>query len=862
MSRFVREAKSASGLNHPNIITIHEIGESEEIHYIATEFIDGKTLNEYAKDSPLNNKSMLDIAIQVASALDEAHQAGIIHRDIKPDNIMVRKNGLVKILDFGIAKLTATPTTDTEAATAIQSQTQAGMIIGTPNYMSPEQARGKVVDQQTDIFSFGVVLYEMLSGNSPFQGETVSDVIAAVLTKEPERLIEMPAELEKIVHKTLQKDKQERYQTVKDLLSDLREVKQELEFRKKLEQTSSPDREEQQTQILKATTTAEDNRKSQIQNLKSVVVLPFSNIGADAEEDYFSDGLTEEVISDLSKIRSLHVISRNSAMKLKGTEKDLKTIAEELNVQYVLDGSVRKAGDKLRISVQLIDGATDANLWAEKYNGSLEDIFDIQESVSRSIAEALQITLTTGEIKQIEERPIADAQAYDLYLRARTHFQKGNPEALDHSIELLKQGLDLIGDNELLYAALGYTYYFYFRWVSKIDENYLRLANECMEKTFAIDPDSSHGFSLKGNLSFSEGDIAESIRSLQKAVELQPANTEALLMLSLNNAYVGRIEDSLKYSRELYQLDPVSSINTFMTGVGFAYKGEFSEALIMAYRALEMNPTSPLEIWSVCILEAWGGKFDKAIAHADQLAEIAPGWVYTEQALFLKHALLGEKELALQHYTPDFDKEAKYDCHFALHIAHCFALIGEKERALDFLTLSVRNGMLNYTFIGKYDSLLENIRDEQRFKDLIIEAKRRFEEIYPKADSESQKTLIRGESATPEEPKTQILKAATEAENTGKITGSEEGFRVAVLPFKYRGGSDEIEALAEGLSEEIVTGLSRFPYLRVISRSMSLSGEIDTGERANERRGIWHTLCFGRKFAKGRHNGSGRGAAC
>ena len=261
MNRFIREAKSASALNHPNIITIHEIGESAGTHFIATEFIDGKTLNEYAKAKSPDIKSVLDIAIQVASALDEAHRAGIVHRDIKPDNVMIRASGLVKILDFGIAKSLVETSSDEEAATAIQAQTQAGMIVGTPNFMSPEQARGKCVDHQTDIFSFGVVLYEMLSGEQPFAGETVSDVIAAVLTKEPPRLSGIPRELAEILNKTLQKDKRNRYRTAKDLLTDLQEAKEELSINSRLKRTSSPNFEEPQTQILKSPKTAEANPK-------------------------------------------------------------------------------------------------------------------------------------------------------------------------------------------------------------------------------------------------------------------------------------------------------------------------------------------------------------------------------------------------------------------------------------------------------------------------------------------------------------------------------------------------------------------------------------------------------------------------
>ena len=261
MSRFVREARSASALNHPNIITIHEIGESDGTHFIATEFIDGKTLDEFTKTNPLNLKSALEIAIQIASALDEAQAAGIVHRDIKPDNVMIRASGLVKILDFGIAKLTEAnkpSVADSDAATVIDSGTTPGMIIGTPNYMSPEQAKGKDVDARTDIFSFGVVLYEMIARHLPFKGETAIEMIGAILKDEPKPLpTDIPAEIKKIIGKCLRKDREERYQTIKDVLIDLKDVKQDLEFQDKLERSVVPNDDENKTQILKATTVDE-----------------------------------------------------------------------------------------------------------------------------------------------------------------------------------------------------------------------------------------------------------------------------------------------------------------------------------------------------------------------------------------------------------------------------------------------------------------------------------------------------------------------------------------------------------------------------------------------------------------------------
>ena len=638
---------------------------------------------------------------------------------------MVREDGLVKVLDFGLAKLTADGVNDPESETRIHSQTEPGMIMGTVAYMSPQQARGQTLDRSTDIWSLGVVLYELLSGRQPFRGETPTDTLANILQREPEHLniVGLPPDLAQIVGKMIAKDLAERYSTVADVVTDLRRLQKRIEFEAHFKQTPLPDlRTEAPTQVMQSGTSRTSSSK------QSIVVLPFTNINADQENEYFSDGLTEELISDLSKVRSLRVISRNSAMRLKGTTKDLKTIATELSVRYVLDGSVRKAGQNLRISVQLIDGLSDENLWSEKYNGTLADIFEMQENVSRSIVDALKITLSADEERELAERPIADAEAYDLYLQARSQFLQGVPAALDRSIELLTKGLDLIGENELLYAALGYSHYVYFRWISKLDANRIRLANECMQKAFALNPSSSHGFVLKGLLSYSEGNMAEAIRSLKKGLEVQPNNTEALFWLSVNSSHVGANEAATKYADQLLVLDPLLPINTVIKGVVYIYRGEFSQALPWIYQGLAMDPSSLLLIWTAAIVEAWVGRPDEAITHVDKLAEIAPDWVYTQHGLFLKHGLRGERELALKYDTPELTKEAAHDCHFALHVAHCFALVHENEKALDFLELSVRTGMVNYPFLNKFDPLLENIRNEERFKSVMAEAKRASED--------------------------------------------------------------------------------------------------------------------------------------
>jgi non-specific serine/threonine protein kinase len=737
MERFVREAKAAAALNHPNIAHVYEIDESDGTHFIAMEFIDGVTLRAKIHHEETSLPKLLKYLTQVAEGLNKAHAVGIVHRDLKPDNIMITIDDYAKVLDFGLAKLVepqkgfgSSRSNSSEVATAIlQQQSIAGMVMGTAGYMSPEQASGRVheIDHRSDIFSFGCILFEAASGQRAFGGKDALDSIHKIVHAPTPVLKDVnplaPEDLQRVVRRCLAKEADKRYQSMKEVAIEIEDLQLELKnqagsFR------STPKKEQSGIQF---------NSSSQT----SLLVLPFTNNSADEENEYFCDGLTEELISDLSKVRSLRVISRNSAMRLKGIAKDTRSIASDLNVQYVLAGSVRKAGQSLRISVELIDGVADANLWSEKYQGTLADIFEMQESVSRSIVDALKITLSDDEQRQMEERPIADPRAYDLYLKARAQFLQGVPSALDRAIELLNQGLRIIGENELLYAALGYSYYFYFRWVSKLNENYLRLANECMEKTFALNPKSSHGLTLKGLLSYSAGNITEAIRSLKQARAVEPTNTEALLWLAVNNSYIDDYKAAMKYADEARLLDPLLPINTLIKGVVYLYHGEFTEALIWANRGLAMDPLSPILIWSAAIVKAWCGKTDEAIAHVDDLAKILPEWVYTQHGLFLKHAMRGEQELGLQYATPELIAEARHDCHFALHVAHCFALIRENDKAFEFLELAVRKGMLNYRFLGEIDPLLENLRNEERFRELMKEARALSSEAVARLSGQS-----------------------------------------------------------------------------------------------------------------------------
>jgi serine/threonine protein kinase/tetratricopeptide (TPR) repeat protein len=695
LARFQLEAEAISALNHPNIATIYDIGEADGAHFLALEYLPGGTLKTLlralkAEGRELPIADVAGYAAQLAEGLAHAHGAGIVHRDIKSDNVMLTADGKAKITDFGLAKLRGA-----------SQLTKSGSTLGTLAYMAPEQMRGEEVDARADLFSLGVVLFELLTNRMPFRGEHEAAIMYSVLHEEPlppeQFRSDVPAHLRTVISRALRKDPSARYQSAGEVLADLR--------------------------------TASAAMPARAPEQKSIVVLPFDNLSPDKENEYFSDGLTDEIIADLSSVRSLRVISRTSAMRLKGSGKDVRTIALDVGVRYVLEGSVRKAGQSLRITAQLIDGASDATLWTEKYSGTLEDVFEIQEKVSRAIVGALKVVLSTEEERRIEARPIGNAQAHDLFLRARQELQRGIPASLDKSIALLNEGLALVGENEYLYAALGHTYYSYFRWISKVDASYLSRAAEYVQKVFALNPSSSHGFTLQGMIYGSQGDVGAAIRSLKRASAIDPSNAEAHLWLAASSAYAGKVEDAAKAAVSLASIDPFTPITHIIQGVGQVYQGDFEGALPWMKRAYEMDPQSPLTVWTLLIMLAWSGRTDAAAALADELARLAPGWVYTHHALFLKHALRGEKSLALSYDTAELALEAKYDLHFSLHVAHCFALVGEKEKALDYLEHAIRMGLINHPFLSRFDPLLEGIRGEARFTALMNEAKQRMDQL-------------------------------------------------------------------------------------------------------------------------------------
>src|SRR3989442_13653678 len=430
LKRFQQEARAVVGLNHPNILTVYEIGEDHSTHYIASELIEGETLRQRLLRGRMQLSEAVDIAIQVASALAAAHQAGIVHRDIKPENIMLRPDGYVKVLDFGIAKLAEQelPTTMPRDEALLLVETNLGSILGTVRYMSPEQACGAPVDKRTDIWSLGVVLYEMVTGHEPFTGDTPRGVMTSILEKEPPPLTSYirhtPSELQHIASKTLRKDRTERYQSVSEMLQALKNLRHKLELKAAplwLRWIRSPFALVF-VLLVSAITLAlpfyrHRNLTTSSAPKESIAVLPFENLSEDKGNAYFAEGIQEEILTRLASIADLKVISRTSTQQYQSKSRNLREIAKQLGVANILEGSVQKAADQARVNVQLINAQTDSHLWAETYDRKLTDIFGVDSEIAKGIAESLQAKLTVREQQALAVKPTNNLEAYDAYLR-------------------------------------------------------------------------------------------------------------------------------------------------------------------------------------------------------------------------------------------------------------------------------------------------------------------------------------------------------------------------------------------------------------------------------------------------------------
>jgi len=696
LARFEREARTLASLTHPNLAAIYTVDEHQGRPFIVMELLEGRTLRDCIHARALSQGQIVDLAIQIADALDAAHARGVVHRDIKPENIVVSDSGHAKVLDFGVAKLLHEAAAGaTAAATGV---THFGSTIGTVAYMSPEQVRGEAVDGRSDLFSLGLVLYEMATGRQAFVGHTSGLIFDAILNRAPVLPLEinpdMASALQRIVIKLLEKDSRRRYQTAGELRADLQRLRRELESGSRAQTTP----------------TIEKN---------SIVVLPFTDISATRDHEYFADGLTDEIITDLSQIRQLRVISRNSTIQLKGSGRDLKTIAADLNVQYALEGTVRTAGTNLRVTAQLVDAVSDEHLWAEKYAGTLEDVFEIQETISRRIVDALKMTLSPQEDRRLAERPLGDVRAYECYHRARHEIYKFTRDGLDRALSFIQSALSVIGDNELLQASLGIVYWQYVNGALTLDEAYLDKAEECAARVLQRNRESAVGHELRGLVEYARGRRHDAVRSLRHACTIDSNCWYALAELERIACSSGHETDARALLEQMLATDPLSMI-THVAGVAAAIQFGRPEAHYeTARRFLEAAPEWAMLRSIHALSRIHAGHPDDA----RRIAEAAPPedvpTLSGQICAFLTHALAGRPDKALPCFSDDAKTAARRVEYWSWCLAQCFALIDDRDTALDWLENAVNRGLINYPLLSRHDRILRRLHGHPRFDALL-----------------------------------------------------------------------------------------------------------------------------------------------
>ncbi len=620
LKRFEQEAHAVVALNHPNILTVYEIGEDHSIHYIASELIEGETLRQRLMRGRMEVGEAVDIAIQVASALAAAHQTGIVHRDIKPENIMLRPDGYVKVLDFGIAKLAEqeVPATMAKDEALLLVETNLGSILGTVRYMSPEQACGEHVDQSTDIWSLGVVLYEMVTGQTPFTGDTPAEVMFSILKKEPLPLTryvaDAPIELQQIISKTLRKDREERYHNAHELLVALKNLRRKLEVEAELERSTTArswlHRKPALAAFLVLLLAAalalalpfywHRNLATRLPPEKSIAVLPLQNLSEEKENAYFADGVQDELLSNLAKIKDLKVISRTSVMQYKsGITRNLKEIAQQLGVSNVVEGSVRRSGNRVRVSVQLIDARTDRHIWVQNYDRTLADSLALQGELATEIAAGVGATLSPQEKARVEAKPTNNTAAYDAYLRGRA-FKTGVAwsENAEGAIRSYQEAVKLDPNFTLAWAYLSCAQIGTYWSGNDHSPAALAPAKDSLDHALALDPNLPETHLALGYYRYyGQRDFPGALAEFQQAEQGLPNNVAILQAMVLIQRRLGHWEEAIEAGRRAVELDPRNAVSSIVLAETYRCVRRFHEQLATADRLLALEPTNGDAIW-------------------------------------------------------------------------------------------------------------------------------------------------------------------------------------------------------------------------------------------------------------------------
>jgi eukaryotic-like serine/threonine-protein kinase len=606
LRRFEREAQAASALNHPNICTIYEIDESEGLHFIAIEFLDGETLKDHIARGRFAAAEAVPVAIQICRALEAAHAAGIIHRDIKPANIFLTSGGATKVLDFGVAKRVGLELaregkkpSAADMTTVDRALTVTGATVGTVAYMSPEQTRGEIVDSRTDLFSLGAVVFEMVTGRRPFTGETVAEIFSAIQNHPPlptEKLVsQLPPMLSNVVSKTLEKKREERYQRAEDLRLDLEQLAARLESSKRRVPRMIAAAFALVLTVGIGVGVWEWSHPEGTGAIRSLAVLPLENLTGDPAQEYFADGMTDALITNLTKVGSLRVISHASAMHYKGMRKTLPEIARELNVNAVLEGSVIRSGDHVRISAQLVDAARDQNLWAQDYERDVQDVLRLQSEVAWDVVTQIQAKLTPEERQRIVTYGHCAPRAHDLYLQGMYHFFKAAPDAApeeyDRSRDYFEQAV--AADPACADAYVGRAYYYALASDDGLippSEGWPKVRSND-QKANALDPNNAVSYIGLGATSFFyDWNFAEGIAQFRKALQLNPGWADGHREYSVALRVLGRSDESIAEARQAREADPFSVSMSSSLAWAYYYAHRWDDAIAQFKRTLGMDP--------------------------------------------------------------------------------------------------------------------------------------------------------------------------------------------------------------------------------------------------------------------------------
>jgi eukaryotic-like serine/threonine-protein kinase len=752
VERFEREARAASVLNHPNICTVHDVGEEGGHHFIAMELLEGESLEALLARGPLPPRRLLELATQVAEGLAAAHARGVIHRDIKPANVFVTSGGFVKIMDFGLAKILQSPAA--EALTASDSEltqtsdlTTPGLAMGTVSFMSPEQVRGEEVDARSDLFSFGALLYDMAVGEPPFRGSTPAVKLSGILERNPVPPLEvvptLPPKLQDLILKALEKDREERYQTARDMAIDLRRLLREIDSGMVTDSMSIPS----QPRIAAAATApaktqhpwqwvvgigigvmfavltfwrygggrARPAAPASPPAIKSLAVLPLENLSQDPAQEYFADGMTDELIARLSKISALRVISRTSTMRYKGSKKSLPEIARDLQVDTIVEGSVQRSGDRVRINARLMD-AGERQMWSEGYDRELRDVLSIQSDVASAIAREIRVKVAPEEGTLLASKGPVDPEAYQFYLQGRVAFLRFTPESLAEAEQYFNAAIAKDPRSALAYAGLADSY-IQLAGRARPPRETMPIAREAIERALSIDPNLAEAYASLGQVKlFYEFDWEGAGTAYRRALEKNPGSPLVHQANGLFLAAQGHMDESLAEADRVLDLDPVSPSSGCLRTRLLYYARRYDDAIEQYEKTRAADPN----VAGFCTFAIFAyqqkGRFDEAIEAGKRISAASPNEIIPRAALARSYGVMGNREGAgkVVRAMAELSKRRFISEHdFAVAYSGW-----NKEEALRWLQKAYegRAGLLVYVGV---DSVWDDLRSDQRFREVV-----------------------------------------------------------------------------------------------------------------------------------------------